>query len=168
MGGGTRMNRFLFGLVLALSTPSLLTKVDEYNVPVAVQECLKSEKTNDLELTDRMNPFFLRGDFDGDHKLDYAVLVIQRTSGKQGIAMCLANDHSPTVIGAGRMFTFEAGRRFDDLKSFDAWKLDDDTPDTTPGTKPSPIERIHLIAKERGSGLIYWDGKTFRWEQLGI
>jgi len=120
---------------------------------------------NDLALSNRMNPFFLRGDFNGDQKLNYAVLVAQRTSGKQGIAVCLANHHSSIVIGAGRMFAFEAGKQFDDLKSFDARKIDDDTPDTTPATKRSPIERIHLIAKERGSGLIYWDGKIFRWEQ---
>jgi len=158
------LNRFLIGLILSFFATNQFGEVDEYNVPVAVQDCLKAGDAKDLELSSRLNPFFLRGDFDGDHKLDYAVLVIQHGSAKQGIAVCLAGHHSPMVIGAGRMFAFEGGRQFDDLKYFDAWKIDDDTPDR----RPSPIERIHLIAKERGSGLIYWNGKTFRWEQLGI
>jgi len=158
------LNRFLIGFILTLSAANEFGEVDEYNVPVAVQECLKVGDAKDLELSNRMNPFLLRGDFNGDHRLDYAVLVTQHPSGKQGIAVCLAGRHPPITIGAGRMFAFDGGKQFDDLKYFDAWKIDDDTPDR----KPSPIERIHLIAKERGSGLIYWDGKTFRWEQLGI
>lgn len=158
------MNRLLLALILASLPSKAFAQVDEYNLPVAVQQCLQNEQRNDLELSNRMNPFFLRGDFNGDGRMDFAVLVTQRATGKQGMAICLTGRRSPIVIGAGRPFAFEAGKQFDDLKSFDAWKIDDDTPDR----KPSRIERIHLIAKERGSGLIFWDGKSFRWEQLGI
>ena len=158
------MGRLFLTVILTLLASALTTEVDEYNVPLAVQRCVNGEKTKDIELSNRFNPFFLRGDFDGDHNMDYAVLVTQRTTGKQGIVICLMGHNSPIVIGAGRMFVFEGGKQFDDLKSFDAWKVDDDTP----APKRASGERIHLIAKERGSGLIYWDGKTFRWEQLGI
>lgn len=158
------MSRFSFSLILVFWATTAQAQVDEYNLPVALRGCLQNEQRSDLVLSDRMNPFFLRGDFNGDGNLDFAVLVSQRTTGKQGIAVCLAGERAPIVIGAGRAFAFEGGKQFDDLKSFDSWKIDDDSLDR----KPARAERIHLIAKERGSGLIYWNGKEFRWKQLGI
>src|SRR5215467_5295302 len=126
------MHRLLFSLIFASLAGGTFAQVDEYNLPIAVQHCLQSGQASDLESSDRMNPFFLRGDFNGDGRMDYAVLVTQRTSQKKGIAICLAGRESPIVIGAGRQFTFQGGKQFDDLKSFDAWKIDDDTPDRKP------------------------------------
>ena len=100
------MHRFLLLLIATAFAISGFAQVDEYNLPAAVQDCLKNKKLSDLELNDRINPFFLRGDFNGDGKMDYAVLVSQRATGKQGIAICLAGQPSPIVIGAGRSFAF--------------------------------------------------------------
>src|SRR5262249_40681465 len=119
--------RFFLSLILVFIGATASAQVDEYNLPSAVQQCLNNEQQNDLVLSGRINPFFLRGDFNGDGKMDFAVLVVQRVTGKQGIAICLTGERSPIVIGAGRMFALEGGKQFDDLKSFDAWKIDDDT-----------------------------------------
>ena len=51
------------------------------NVPFPVSKCLQPEADR-LEISRRMNPFYLRGDFNGDGKLDYVVLVKERKSGK--------------------------------------------------------------------------------------
>jgi hypothetical protein len=135
--------------------------VDEYNVPTALQKCMQSKAVSDLQMTNRVNPFFLRGDFDGDGKLDYAVLVTQRTTGKQGIVICVTGRSIPAVISAGRSL---GEPNDDDLRGYDAWKVDDRQ---QPVVSP-PREAILVIAKESASAVIYWDGKQFRWKQLGF
>jgi hypothetical protein len=48
-----------------------------------------------------VNPFYLRGDFDGDGKIDLAVLVDQRSTGKSGIAIIHGVRSKVTILGAG-------------------------------------------------------------------
>ena len=46
-------------------------------------------------------PFYLRGDFDGDSKPDYAVLVVNLQSKKSAIAIYLSSRDRVEVLGAG-------------------------------------------------------------------
>src|SRR5256884_3274335 len=55
----------------------------------------------DYELSFRVNPFYLRGDFIGDGKADIAILVKQRSTGKLGIAIINGATDKVTVVGAG-------------------------------------------------------------------
>jgi hypothetical protein len=109
-----------------------------------------------------MNPFYLRGDLDGDRKADFAVLIVQKGTQKEGILVCFGgNLRQPVRLGAGSPLALEGGQSADDLKAFDAWIIEE------PG-RDFPRDRIHLVAKELGSGLLYWNGRRFRWKQLGI
>jgi len=48
----------------------------DWNIPRPVWERLDKEKLlSTYEISTKLNPFYLRGDFDGDGKPDYAVLI---------------------------------------------------------------------------------------------
>src|SRR5436305_730953 len=62
-----------------------------------------------------LNPYYLNGDFNGDCKLDLAVLVRQRGTGKLGIAILRAGSSQIYVLGAGTPF----GQAGDDFSWMD-------------------------------------------------
>jgi hypothetical protein len=157
------MKNVLLGMVMILAGAALRAEVDEYNVPDTVTMCLKTERNRDFDLSDRMNPFYLRADFDGDGTADYAVLITQRDTGKAGIYVCFGQPRKGVRIAAGHPLALEGGRISDDLKPFDAWGIYEEG---KPGSRKR--EDLHLIAKEAGSGLLSWTGKTFKWTQLGF
>ena len=66
-----------------------------------------------------MNPFYLRGDFKGDGKIDLAVLVKQRSSGKLGIAIIHGGMSKVAILGAGLVI----GNGDDDFKWKDYWQV---------------------------------------------
>src|SRR5438552_3791216 len=57
-------------------------------VPDAVKKALTNESPGkEYDLSYRINPSYLEGDFNGDGKMDIAVLVKERSTGKLGIAI---------------------------------------------------------------------------------
>ena len=133
--------------------------VDEYNVPEIVRKCVAAKEQSDITLDARMNPFYLRGNLDGDQRADYAAWVVQKGTGKAGILVCSGNGRISARIGAGASFSLQGGHRTDDLQIFNAWSIEE--PDSS-----FRRDRIHVVAKERGSGLTYFDGRSFKWRQL--
>jgi hypothetical protein len=109
-------------------------------------------------LETRLNPFFQHADLDGDGKLDLAVLIVEKTSGKHGVALLRRAVAAPVVVGAGRDF----GNGGDDWGWMDVWRIED-----------APVAagklRYDLLVEksESGGGRIVWDGRTFRWKQAG-
>ena len=67
-----------------------------------------------------VNPFYQRGDFDGDGRADLAILVRDKATGKIGI-LVLHRVGKPTLLGAGRSF----GNGGDDFAWIDQWSVDD-------------------------------------------
>jgi hypothetical protein len=53
------------------------------------------------ELSSRIDPSFIEGDFNGDGKLDTAVLVKERSTGKIGIAIVHGATGKVVILGAG-------------------------------------------------------------------
>jgi hypothetical protein len=102
-----------------------------------------------------LNPFYQRGDFDGDGTADYAVLVADRRDGKRGILIVHRRDRSVHVIGAGRSL----GAGGDDFKWMDAWRVVD--------RGRGKGEGLLVEKTEAASGLIWWDDKGYRWSQRG-
>jgi len=49
----------------------------EWTVPVLAEEAFASTYAPSI----RLNPFFLHGDFNGDGRLDVAVLIVHKTTG---------------------------------------------------------------------------------------
>jgi hypothetical protein len=137
--------------------------------PEIVSQCLKNKKTSGLKVFTEKNPYYLRGDFDGDRKPDYALEVELKSKGT-GVLICAGNG-SIYLLGAGI-----GGMKFSDLPddSFLAtyWKVytEQDITELAAWTHnvPHPVPSIkgrEAIAMiwEDGISLIYWDGIKFRW-----
>jgi hypothetical protein len=116
------------------------------------------------ELSYRMNPFYLRGDFNGDGKADVAVLAKQRSTGKVGIAIINGATDKVTVVGAGNAI----GNGGDDFEWMDSWRVYSKGNAASRASVPKLRGDALLVSKsEAASALIYWNGKRYVWLQQG-
>ena len=154
---------------IALSdSRSLLSPKPISDVPDAVRKALtngSAAKTYDLSF--RMNPYYLKGDFNGDGKMDTAVLVKEHSTGKLGIAIVHGTTGKVTILGAG----IGIGNGGDDFEWMDSWKDYSKTrAASTAGETSVPHLRGDALLVEKSeaaSGLIYWNGKRYVWSQRG-
>lgn len=102
-------------------------------LPVAVKVALKHMP--DVAVSCRMKPSVIEGDFNGDGRLDYAVLVTQKASQKRGFLITFGTGQT-VVAGAGRPVKYGAAD-FQDL-NFDQWQLYD---------KSRPVESAELTSR---------------------
>jgi hypothetical protein len=120
---------------------------------------------NHLELFAAVNPFYQRGDFDGDGRADLAILVREKSAGKIGI-LILHRVGKPTLLGAGRSF----GNGGDDFAWMDQWRVEDRGTNLQRGGDPSLKRRADTlwVAKEgSASALIYYRSGKYAWQQQG-
>ncbi|MGE5230171.1 MAG: hypothetical protein ACM3NS_00420 [Deltaproteobacteria bacterium] len=108
-----------------------------------------------------MNPFFQRGDFDGDGRPDLAFLVRQKATGKIGIAFVHRATLSVHVVGAGAAL----GSGGDDFRWLSVWRVEEgavllEVPDFRG-------EVLYLQTPEAAGALIYWDGTKYEWTPRG-
>jgi len=141
--------------------------------PPEVRQCLKDTKVSDLILFTDLNPFYLRGDFDGDKKIDYAIWMRRSVGGITGIIVC-AGDGTNHLLGSG----ITKGDNFSDMEHDDflplRWevttKQEIDELTTWKCNVPDPFpkienESIKLVWREGESAIIYWDGKQYKWTE---
>lgn len=116
-----------------------------------------------------LNPFYLRGDFDGDKIQDYALSIVERTTGKKGILVYLTGTKTYYIAGAGK--SLNGGKGGDDYKWMEAWKVYVNKDVEIGAGEKEKItlkgEGILAIKLESSSGIIYWTGKDYRWYQQG-
>ena len=166
---GRRINRpvailaIIFAVGLVPFVWGQQNTVSEYNVPNEVAKCLKALGSG-CAISGRINPFYLRGDFDGDGKPDYAVLV--RNGDQQGVMICRNSAAKPTLLGAGAGF-----HQMKDL-NFNAWQVHPKARPVERGVeegKPPALlgDAILLEWEESASAIVYWNGKQFVWYQQG-
>ena len=137
------------------------------DVPDAVKKALTNGSTGKrYDLSLRMNPSYLEGDFNGDGKMDTAVLVKERTTGKLGIAIVHGTTGKVAVLGAG----VAIGNGGDDFEWMDSWQVYSKThthvsrETSVPGLRGDAL----MVGKsEAASALIYWNGKRYVWSQHG-
>lgn len=116
-------------------------------------------------LSDRLNPFYLRGDFDGDSNLDYAFLVVSKKTKENGIAFYLSSKMKAFLIGAGVPFNEMTDLDFNGWYVYGKQKVQKGVGEGTP-----PIlkgEAIFVKWEESASAIIYWNGQKFIWYQQG-
>jgi hypothetical protein len=119
------------------------------------------ERQRGLQVSSDSSLGYLEADFDGDRRPDLAVPVRNRRGGKAGIAILLRGRGGAIVLGAGSDF----GNGGDDFSWMDEWSV---YPISGHQTRPKLRGDALLVAKsEAASALVYWDGKSFRWYQLG-
>jgi len=138
------------------------------DVPDAAKKALTNGSPGkQYDLSFRINPSYLEGDFNGDGKMDVAVLVTERSTGKLGIAIVHDTTGKVTILGAG----IGVGNGGDDFAWMDSWQVYSKTraahaPDET--SVPRLRGDALLVEKsEAASALIYWNGKRYVWSQQG-
>ncbi len=155
---------FIFGM-----SSCLLVQAQEPFVPQPIAKCLTNPVVKGVVLQSKRNPYYLRGDFDGDGAPDYAIIVRSLTTKSNGVLVCRGNG-SVVRLGSGiggPQFSDMAADNFiapnwavytrketADLKSFSS---------NVPRPVPSPVAESIVMIWEDGISLIYWDGKKFRW-----
>ena len=138
--------------------------VDHPPVPAAIHSCLESEELKSYKIDFRINPFYLRGDFDGDGKPDFAVMILGASSQSTGLVMCQGNGKR-FVLGAGSKPPFST-KRDDNFLSSD-WEVVTLQEfgkllyDQKLGSRAKG--EVITLTWEDGNGYIYWDGDRYRW-----
>lgn len=173
------MKRLTIALILATTIYSwgqnreqadYINLVWNSNMPDDLQGFYNQEKIQTTyKINKDLNPFYLRGDFDGDEKMDYALAVIEIKTEKKGILIYHLGTKKYFTLGAGKMI--REGYGSDNMNWMDAWKVYDKTEVELGVGETKKIklkgEAIEADKLESSSGLIYWDGKEYRWYQQG-
>ncbi|SRR6266542_4856898 len=141
---------------------------ERYPIPEPVERAIvHGPLAKKYEVAFSMNPFYLRGDFNGDGQIDVAVLVKQRSTGKSGIAIVHGGTSKVTILGAGAAI----GNGGDDFEWMDTWRLYSKN-SAAPRGDATNVPHLRgdalLVGKrEAASALIYWNGKRYVWSQQG-
>lgn len=150
----------IIGILSLCISQRINPPVDMDNAPFVVSKCLQDE-TNGVEISRRMNPFYLRGDFDGDGKLDYAVLVKDRKSEKQGYAFCFTGaNRKPQIVGAGHAVVLGSGKPVVDIPDFDVWGI------AVSWSKRPRRDALYVGLSESHRSWFYWNGKRMIWYDM--
>jgi hypothetical protein len=136
-------------------------------VPDAVKTALTNGSPGKYDLSFRVNPSYLEGDFNGDGKIDTAVLVKERSTGNLGIAIIYSPTGKVTILGAG----ISIGNGGYDFEWMDSWQVYSKTRAAhAAGESSVPHLRGDALLVEKSeaaSGLIYWNDKQYVWSQQG-
>lgn len=121
-----------------------------------------------------LNPFYLRGDFNGDGFFDIAILITELSSGKRGILIYHGEVDKIYILGAGNPLEREQDSPENVIEEFswlNVWfvfgKKDVDQGVTEDHTITLIGEAIHAEKAEAAAGLIYWNGKGYLFYQQG-
>ena len=151
-------------LAPALAAAQPLPLVDQ--LPVwAAKPWAAASAVNGLDISGSVNPFYQRGDFDGDGRADLAILVRDKTTGKIGILM-LHRAGKPVLLGAGR--PFENGG--DDFAWIDQWSVDDGgdpAPSRSTRSAREPADALWVAKEGAASALIRYRNGKYVWRQQG-
>ena len=111
------------------------------SLPPEVRDAFqKSTHSKRYQLSAHINPFYLHGDFNGDGRSDTALLIKERSSGKNGIAIYHGKSNRRGPVGKG---------------------ADGKAPPKLRG------DALMVIKTESASALIYWNGTRYAWYQQG-
>lgn len=161
----------LFLLLVWNIPPISAQEIDDENLPSEIGMAIElGPFAQSYSIDGSVNPFYLRGDFDGDGKPDYAVRVKSKSRGEVGFAVWLSSQKKIVVLGAGIPFRM-SGEAATNLEVLNTWQVYPKGPveqGVASGPPPRLIGEAILAGKrESASGLIYWNGKSFVWYQQG-
>jgi len=153
------------------TAPLSMEEIDDENIPSEIIETIGlGQFAESYSIDGTLNPFYLRGDFDGDGRPDYAVRIKSKPRGEVGIAVWLSSNKKISVLGAGSPFIVsgQSSRNLDFLNVWKVYAKRQVERGVDAGPPPHLIGEAILAGKrESASGLIYWNGKSFLWYQQG-
>jgi len=170
------MTKYIVTIALLIIIPmstvgqaDVLSFAQQESIPSRV---LKAFQDNNIEpqysFSNRINPFYQRADFDGDGKLDFAILIKQKATEKIGIALFHSGTEKIFILGAGKSF----GNGGDNFIWMDYWRVyEKGKVSKSPHTeKPPPVllgDALLVGQSESSSAILYWTGKDYSWYQQG-
>jgi len=136
------------------------------NLPDWVMRAVRaSQLPKRYDLSRHLNPFFQSGDFNGDQKLDVAVLIRNKATRQTGIVIYLYGGSNPVILGAGSPFR-NGGADFSWMDNWSVYPKQEVRKNRWENRPPTPKGDALWVAKsESASAFIYWDGKQFVWYQ---
>jgi hypothetical protein len=139
-----------------------------WNSPLWVLKLVKDKRFDQqYRFITRLNPFYLRGDFNGDGQPDFAVLIERLSDKKQGIAVFHFGEKVIHVIAAGRKIRIGG----DDFSWMDIWQVYRKGAvgrGVEEGTPPKLIgEALQIGKSESANAIIYWNGQRYAWYHQG-
>lgn len=132
--------------------------------PTEISSCFKGPELRKSKIDSRVNPYYLRGDFDGDGKPDFAVMILGPNSESSGLAICHGNGQR-FVLGAGSVPKFSTWKDDNFLSS--EWEVATLSQfrelvyDKKAGINAKG--EVIVLWWEDGSAYIFWDGEKYRW-----
>ena len=149
-------------------SPSASAVAHGHDISESVQRAMaNSSRARNYDFSFHMKPFYLRGDFNGDGKIDVAVLVKQHSTRKLGVAIVDGASDKVTILGAGTAIG-NGGDNFDWMDSWQIYFKDRAAREAGETNVPRLRGDALLVSKsEAASALIYWNGKRYVWLQQG-
>lgn len=160
----------LLGGILFAQSPALLAANSKPILPGSVQACIsRKEVAISITLETTTNPYYLRGDFDSDGNVDYAVSVQGRKTKRAGVVLCHASG-LVTVLGADTVhrppFSDLAGDQFLSADWCVVSKREAMQHIGKRKIEYYPIGEVILMPWDDGVGMVYFDGIAYRWLTL--
>lgn len=139
--------------------------------PQQIARCLKLPVASAVAVAATINPYYLRGDFEGDGVPDYAVAVRGKATRRLGLLVCTGRGLG-FLLGATTPRSAPFSSMPNDNFFAHNWEVYSrseaeaiakypDSPKPFPAVSGDSIAMIF----EDGLALIYWDGARFRWAQ---
>ncbi len=124
-----------------------------------------TELNENYEINPFIQPEYLIADFNGDGINDIAVLIKNKGNNKKGFIIFHPSTQEYFIIGAGVIF--EEKDTWDDLNWVDKWRINKEKNNES-GIQGGPdlilkFYSIEITKDEIGGGLIYWDGKKYKY-----
>ena len=139
--------------------------------PEKIASCLRLPEANAVEIATTINPYYLRGDFDGDGVPDYAVAVRAKATRRLGVLICSGTGRGyllGAVTSKNAPFSTMPGDNFF-APNWLVYSVREAEVVAGYADAPKPFPTLHsdsiAMLYEDGFALIYWDGNRFRWVQ---
>jgi hypothetical protein len=158
-------------VTMGLLTSIALGQVEGMWLPGLVYNHMKDPKgiRSKVEIEKKQNPFYLRGDFDGDNQPDYAVAVRDRKTRRLGVLIFTAKGKT-FMLGANNPQKVSDFPNDDFVSSnWMVYTKQESAEVYNPDTGvhiisfPPKGESIVMVHNEGATCLIYWDGEKFKW-----
>lgn len=161
----------VLALSLLMSTLLAVPLEGELIHPKMVRECLERPTIkSQLKVMTDVNPYYLRGDFDGDGLVDYAVSVQGIKTRRNGVLICTGKNKAVALGAINSLKTPFSDKPNDNFASpnwqvmtkkeaLEVYNYSSDKPVRVALPKGETI----AMTWEDGVCLIYWDGSRYRW-----